>query len=116
MKLPFAERFTPALADAGARLKARMALYAFTARSAGALLSRHRPVRVTAEALDHVFERFFRVEGARPDATLSGFGLGLSIAAWIVAAHGGVIEARNRPGGGSEFEVRFASDTSLERT
>jgi two-component system sensor histidine kinase BaeS len=64
------------------------------------------------DALEHVFERFYRVEGARPYAPVSGFGLGLSIAAWIVSAHGGVIEARNRPEGGSEFEVRFASDSS----
>ncbi len=67
---------------------------------------------IPAEALDHVFERFFRVEGARPYAPFSGFGLGLSIAAWIVAAHGGIIEARNRHEGGSEFEVQFASDSS----
>lgn len=64
------------------------------------------------DALAHVFERFYRVEGARPYAQVSGFGLGLSIAAWIVSAHGGVIEARNRPEGGSEFEVRFASESS----
>lgn len=69
---------------------------------------------IPAEALDHVFERFFRVEGARPYATRSGFGLGLSIASWIVAAHAGIIEARNRPEGGSAFEVRFPSDLPLE--
>jgi heavy metal sensor kinase len=67
---------------------------------------------IPPEALDHVFERFFRVEGARPYTPVSGFGLGLSIAAWIVNAHGGVIEARNRTEGGSEFEVRFASGPS----
>ena len=64
------------------------------------------------DAIDHVFERFYRVEGARTYTPDTGFGLGLSIAAWIVAAHGGVIEARNRPEGGSEFEVRFGSDSS----
>lgn len=64
---------------------------------------------IPADALDHVFERFFRVEDARPYSPASGFGLGLSIAAWIVSAHGGVIEARNRPEGGGDFEVRFAS-------
>ena len=67
---------------------------------------------IPSDALGHVFERFYRVEGARSYAPVSGFGLGLSIAAWIVSAHGGVIEARNRAGGGSEFEVRFASVSS----
>ena len=64
---------------------------------------------IPPDALEHVFERFFRVEGARSYAAISGFGLGLSIAAWIVDAHGGVIEARNRAEGGSEFEARFLS-------
>ena len=66
---------------------------------------------IPAESLGHVFERFFRVEGARSYTPVSGFGLGLSIAAWIVNAHGGVIEARNRPEGGSEFEARFPSES-----
>lgn len=70
---------------------------------------------IPADALDHVFERFFRVEGARPYTPVSGFGLGLSIAAWIVSAHGGVIEVRNRADGGSEFEVRFESGRTEEQ-
>ena len=69
---------------------------------------------IPADALGHIFERFYRVEGARPYGSVSGFGLGLSIAVWIVSAHGGVIEARNRAQGGSEFEVRFAPGSSPE--
>ena len=67
---------------------------------------------IPVDALEHIFERFYRVEGARPYGPVSGFGLGLSIAEWIVSAHGGVIEARNRAEGGSEFEVRLTSDAS----
>jgi len=67
---------------------------------------------IPADAIDHVFERFFRVEGARSYTAVSGFGLGLSIAAWIVDAHGGGIEARNRAEGGTEFEARFPSASS----
>lgn len=36
-----------------------------------------------------------------------GTGLGLSMVRQIVEAHGGSAEARNRPGGGAEFELRL---------
>jgi NtrC-family two-component system sensor histidine kinase KinB len=53
---------------------------------------------------DLVFERFFRV----PNQTITGAGLGLSIAREIVLAHGGRIGARNRPEGGSDFHFVLA--------
>jgi two-component system sensor histidine kinase KdpD len=46
-----------------------------------------------------VFEKFYR----SPRAPARGSGLGLSICRGIVEAHGGVIEAANRPGGGAVF-------------
>lgn len=46
--------------------------------------------------LPHVFERFFRSDGAR---TTSGSGLGLSIVEQIVSDHGGTVFARNRAHG-----------------
>jgi signal transduction histidine kinase len=51
--------------------------------------------------LSHIFERFYRVAGGGRDRTSGGAGLGLSIAAAIVEGHGGRIEARRRPGGGT---------------
>ena len=47
---------------------------------------------IAVEDLPHIFERFFRAEKSRTRSKTSGFGLGLSIAYWIVNHHGGRIE------------------------
>ncbi|RME84492.1 MAG: HAMP domain-containing protein, partial [Zetaproteobacteria bacterium] len=58
------------------------------------------------EALKHIFDRFYRVDGSRAKAT-GGFGLGLAICKEIVSAHGGEIRAENIPEGGMRFIVRL---------
>jgi heavy metal sensor kinase len=56
--------------------------------------------------LPHIFERFFRVDQTRSRAE-GGSGLGLSIAKWIVEAHGGQIEASSTFGSGTSILVRL---------
>lgn len=53
---------------------------------------------------DKVFERFYRADPARTHES-GGAGLGLSIVHSIVVAHGGRVEASNRPEGGTRFTV-----------
>jgi len=55
------------------------------------------------EDMPHVFDRFFRAQGAPSGGT----GLGLAIAKWIVDRHGGRIGVANRPGGGAAFRVEL---------
>jgi two-component system sensor histidine kinase BaeS len=57
------------------------------------------PPGVPSEALPHLFERLYRVEGSRSRNT-GGAGLGLAIARNICEAHGGRIEAKHAPQGG----------------
>ena len=55
-------------------------------------------------ALPHVFERFFRADPARGRA---GAGLGLSIAKWIVDAHGAGIRVQSVEAKGTTVELEF---------
>jgi heavy metal sensor kinase len=63
---------------------------------------------IPAQDLPHIFERFYRGERSRRRASgaqSSGFGLGLSIAYWIVRNHGGSIDVDSREGLGTTFCV-----------
>jgi signal transduction histidine kinase len=60
---------------------------------------------IPAEDLPHIFERFYRAEKSRTRGRTTGFGLGLSIANWIVERHGGRIEVDSKEGKGTTFAI-----------
>lgn len=68
---------------------------------------------MTAAQAARVFERFYRTDDARTRAR-GGVGLGLSIAASLVAAHGGEIIVDTQPGQGAAFHVRLPLAASVE--
>ena len=65
---------------------------------------------ITAEHLEHVFDRFYRAD---PSRSGPGSGLGLAIARENARLLGGDVEARSEPGTGSRFTLRLP-DTVAE--
>jgi heavy metal sensor kinase len=61
-------------------------------------------VGIDPNDLTHIFERFYRVRSDRSRET-GGYGLGLSIARLIVAAHDGEMTVESQPNVGSVFRV-----------
>lgn len=70
-------------------------------------------IGISAAAADHVFDRFFRAEEVR-SGRIKGTGLGLSIVQSIAEAHGGSVQATNRPERGAVFVVRLPLCRSTE--
>ncbi len=69
---------------------------------------------VPSDALQKIFEPFYRLDNARTPQT-GGAGLGLSIADRAIRLHGGQLLASNRKEGGLEVEIRIpavAGDSS----
>ncbi|GAB4315482.1 MAG: HAMP domain-containing sensor histidine kinase [Phototrophicales bacterium] len=62
-------------------------------------------IGICEEDLTRVFDRFFQSETSRTANGSGGFGLGLSIAKWIVEAHEGVINVTSKPNQGTTFTV-----------
>lgn len=64
-------------------------------------------IGIPGDELESIFDKF--VQSTKTQSGAGGTGLGLAITREIIRAHGGTIEARNRPGGGSEFHFTVPS-------
>ena len=62
-------------------------------------------VGIPEDCVEHVFERFYRVDKARSRDT-GGTGLGLAISKNIIVMHKGIINVYSEPGKGTTFTVR----------
>jgi len=76
-----------------------------TVRDGAVAVRDHGPGVPAAEAM-HVFDRFYRGDGARGR---QGSGLGLAIVRQVAEAHGGSVIVEEAPGGGALFRLRLAS-------
>lgn len=63
-------------------------------------------IGISAEDLEHIFERFFKADKSRTRSG-GGSGLGLSIIQKIVQMHGGSVSVQSAPGEGTEMTVRL---------
>jgi signal transduction histidine kinase len=90
-------QYTPAGGDVHLTLKKdeRSAMISFIDTGPG----------IKPEDLPHIFERFYRSDTSRKRGKEDSFGLGLSIAFWIVRNHGGSIQVESAIGRGSTFTV-----------
>ncbi len=77
----------------------RVEVGAFVAGSAVRFEVRDTGEGIAREHLDHIFEKSYRVPGARS----GGVGLGLFISREIIQAHGGTMGVESEPGRGSTF-------------
>ena len=67
---------------------------------------------IPADARAHLFDRFYRVDGARTRA-VGGSGLGLAICREIAVAHGGNVWVESEEGRGSAFSLALPADRAL---
>jgi two-component system OmpR family sensor kinase len=77
-------------------VEARGAVACLTVRDTG--------IGIAEEDIPYIFERFYRTDPARSRAA-GGSGLGLSIAHWVIEAHGGSITVESQVGQGSTFTL-----------
>ena len=73
---------------------------------------RDRGAGIPESELEHIFERFYRVAGARTRA-VGGTGLGLAIVRHVVGNHGGEVRVESQEGEGSTFVLRLRAGPPL---
>jgi two-component system, OmpR family, heavy metal sensor histidine kinase CusS len=71
-------------------------------------------VGIPAEALSRVFDRFFRVDSSRSQAS-GGTGLGLAIVQSIAVLHGGNVQISSQPGQGTRVTLHVPASSSCAR-
>ncbi len=84
----------------------RITVRALVEGSEAVLVVTDNGIGISAEALPHVFKRFYRSEQVQARRS-RGTGLGLSMVHSILEAHGGSIGVESREGQGSSFRVRL---------
>ena len=87
-------------------LKGGIAVILREAENSVELVIKDTGTGIPAEALPHLFERFFRVPGSI-GRTHEGTGIGLALVQELVKLHGGSIQVESQPGAGSAFTVRL---------
>ena len=73
---------------------------------------------IAAEVQPHIFERFYRGDGATAPGHARGAGLGLALARWVARIHGGDVRLTQSSARGSTFTVElpaFISRSSADR-
>lgn len=68
---------------------------------------------IPREEAGHVFDRFYRIDGARTRSA-GGSGLGLAISQEIIRVHGGRIWVDSDPGQGSRFSFALPAEPGNE--
>ena len=63
-------------------------------------------IGIPEDSVDHIFERFFRVDKAR-SREVGGTGLGLSITKNVIQMHHGVFDVESTQGEGTTFSMRI---------
>ena len=63
---------------------------------------------MTPEVQKHIFERFYKAPGSRPDS----IGIGLAFARAIIERDQGILTVRSEPGRGSTFTIRYDKQLS----
>lgn len=81
-------------------------LIAYAQGDTAVLIVEDNGIGIPEEELEHIFERFYRVDKAR-SREAGGTGLGLAIVRETVEKFGGSVSASNRPQGGARFTVHF---------
>jgi len=69
---------------------------------------------IPADDLPNIFERFYRVDKSRARAT-GGSGLGLTIAKYLIEAHGGKVWVQSEFGKGSCFSFILPASTPVRQ-